>query len=288
MTEKTKKAFVISPIGQKGTDTRRHADMVYNSVLAPVFESTPYALLRADAMSKPGIITNDIVNEIVRSDLCVADMTGLNPNVFYELGIAHAAKRPTIHLASTATVLPFDNLGYRAIIFDPYDWHSQEEARLNLRASLVEVGGANFKVVNPVTNAQAEFEIARSEDPQSQTTEELLRRVSQLEAMSSNFLAVGRVAGVTGKSSFFDRGAALRIAKTVARTQRIGALLIELANAADQDGIVDRGAVNAAVARVGSQFEDWAAGTNETLQAMQIGPVAAIERWFLTAIEIPF
>jgi hypothetical protein len=156
--------------------------MVYNAILAPVFAESSFRLERADLISKPGIITNDIVNAIVNADVCVADLSELNANVFYELGIAHSAKRPTIHIASNRTVLPFDNLGYRAIFFDPFDWSSQEQARSELRSSLSVVASAAFRVSNPVTSAQAEFELAQSDDPQKELVAELLRRVESLEA----------------------------------------------------------------------------------------------------------
>ena len=82
------------------------------------------------------MITDHVITEILESDLIVADLTFLNPNVFYELGIAHSVEKPVIPIAHCETKLPFDNLGMRAVMFDPTDWHSQVEATVTAVLSL--------------------------------------------------------------------------------------------------------------------------------------------------------
>jgi hypothetical protein len=48
----------------------------------------------------------------------IAEITPPNPNVFYELGYAHALDKPTILLAERSSKLPFDVSGYRCIMYD--------------------------------------------------------------------------------------------------------------------------------------------------------------------------
>jgi len=69
---------------------------------------------------RPGVILQDIIRGIVESDVIVADITPTeNPNVFYELGYAHALQKPTILLANRQIEkLPFDVSGYRVIFYD--------------------------------------------------------------------------------------------------------------------------------------------------------------------------
>jgi hypothetical protein len=68
---------------------------------------------------RPGVILQDITRSIVESDVIVADITPTNPNVFYELGYAHALQKPTILLANRQLEkLPFDIGGYRVIFYD--------------------------------------------------------------------------------------------------------------------------------------------------------------------------
>jgi hypothetical protein len=97
-------------------------------------------------------------DDILGADLVVADLTGLNANTFHELGIRHAAIKPTIHIARSATLLPFDNVSHRAILVDPSDWSSIEEARLRLAASARAIKTSDYRVSNPITQANAASE----------------------------------------------------------------------------------------------------------------------------------
>ena len=71
-------------------------------------------------ISSPSVITNDIVRFVQESELCIVDLTGHNPNVFYECGRRHETGRPTIQLVAKADLaaLPFDVAGIRTI---PYE-----------------------------------------------------------------------------------------------------------------------------------------------------------------------
>lgn len=59
-------------------------------------------------------ILQDIVGGIYEADVVIADLTGLNPNVFYELGLAHAMNKKVIIITQDLTELPFDIKSYRA------------------------------------------------------------------------------------------------------------------------------------------------------------------------------
>src|SRR5205809_903990 len=123
--------FVIGPIGHRGTPERKHSDLLLYSVIKPVLQATEfgYAVKRADEDSDPGMIGDRMVNDLLKADLVVADLTGLNANAFYELGIRHSAQKPTIHIAKDDTKLPFDNVSHRTIFVDLTDFHSSEQAR---------------------------------------------------------------------------------------------------------------------------------------------------------------
>ena len=61
---------------------------------------------------------DDIVRGIVEAKVVIAEITEPNQNVFYELGYAHALKKPTILLADRSKDLPFDISGYRCLFYD--------------------------------------------------------------------------------------------------------------------------------------------------------------------------
>ncbi len=66
-------------------------------------------------------ILMDIIQPIYESDIVIADLTGLNPNVMYELGLAHSFNKKTIVITKDdLSQLPFDLKQYRAKDYDTH------------------------------------------------------------------------------------------------------------------------------------------------------------------------
>lgn len=95
-------------------------DELYHDVIAPVCKDYGYNAIRADECYASSSIIQDIIREISDSSLIIADITMDNPNVFYELGYAHALSKPTILLADAnkRDRLPFDISGFRTIFYE--------------------------------------------------------------------------------------------------------------------------------------------------------------------------
>jgi hypothetical protein len=100
---------------------------VYEVISATVKNRCGLDCLRADELYMSNQITDDIWNCINEARFLIADLTGLNANVFYEVGLAHALKKPIILLAQKREALPFDVRGIRCIEYDPDDLASLEE-----------------------------------------------------------------------------------------------------------------------------------------------------------------
>jgi hypothetical protein len=181
--------FVIGPIGRDGTSERKHADLLLHSVIRHVLESGDfnYKVKRADEDADPGMIGDRVVSDIINSDLVVADLTDLNPNAFYELGIRHSTEKPTIHMAKLGTALPFDNISHRTIFVDLMDWHSTEIARSRLADAAKAIRAADYKVSNPITQANASFRMRRSEDPRERVLADMQERMIFLESSLTRF-----------------------------------------------------------------------------------------------------
>jgi hypothetical protein len=81
--------FVIGPIGEAGSDIRRHADWVLKGIIKPTFDAhfQDFNVVRSDKISEPGSISSQIINRISSAELVIADMSFANPNAFYEMGI---------------------------------------------------------------------------------------------------------------------------------------------------------------------------------------------------------
>lgn len=84
--------FIIAPIGDPDTEIRRRSDLVLTYIISPVVTAVGYTPIRADQISEPGLITNQVIRYLINSQLVIADLTRHNPNVFCELAIRHFLK----------------------------------------------------------------------------------------------------------------------------------------------------------------------------------------------------
>lgn len=112
--------FVLMPFGRKLDAGGRLTDFdaVYRNVIAPAVEQAGLDPVRADEERIGGTIHKPMFERLMLCHYAVADITGANPNVFYELGIRHALRpRSTVILFREGTVLPFDIVLVRGISY---------------------------------------------------------------------------------------------------------------------------------------------------------------------------
>jgi len=116
--EKPKICFVIMPFGKRGTPEFEHHLWIYREMIKPVLKELGYKAVRADELEHFGNITRDIINLLYEGDLVIADLSGKNANVFYELGVRHALFHcGTIPIIKDGETLPFDIANYRTIFY---------------------------------------------------------------------------------------------------------------------------------------------------------------------------
>ena len=100
--------------------------MPFTDELKPVYEDHVKAVtqrlgltaVRADVFFAANSIMSDVWNAINQARILIADCTGRNPNVFYELGIAHTLGKPVILIAQSADDIPFDIRHIRTIVYN--------------------------------------------------------------------------------------------------------------------------------------------------------------------------
>lgn len=111
-------AFVLMPFKPQEFDQK-----IYSDVIKPTVEKElGICCIRSDEETKPGVINNQIYTMIRRAKLIIAETTSRNPNVFYEVGMAHAFNKDVfIFNNSINKELPFDIITNRAVFYDDYE-----------------------------------------------------------------------------------------------------------------------------------------------------------------------
>lgn len=132
-----KVCFIISPIGEPDSDTRKLSDEKYDLIFKPVLEKMGYTTIRADKENSSNSISRGIVTRLLNSALVIADATGFNANVFYELAIRNAIKKPVIIVKELEQKLPFDVNDKRAISINMKDNRQWTKAKEELEEHII-------------------------------------------------------------------------------------------------------------------------------------------------------
>jgi hypothetical protein len=201
-----KLCFVISPIGDVDSAARIHADWLLKGIVEPVtVEFSEFTVRRADQDPRPGLIDVQMIDHLLSAELVIADLSFLNPNVFYEIGIRHMAQKPIIHMQLATEKPPFDVSLYRAIKFSLVKPQDLSAACAELKVAVEAVLATGYQVENPVTNARGRIRL------QEHATPEQLLLQEQIEAIQH------RLVGLEGsiESLRFLANVAMRVSPLV-------------------------------------------------------------------------
>lgn len=179
--EKNKSCFVIGPIGDEASDTRKRSDQLLKYVIEPVAEEHGYTVDRADKLAKPGIITNQIIESIVDADLVVADLTEKNPNVFYELAIRHGLQKPFIHIVDSSEKIPFDIAGVRSIQININDLDSVFNAKKEMSDQLQNIESGKMPIENPISVSFDMQKLRASDKPADRIQADIVQSQAEMQ-----------------------------------------------------------------------------------------------------------
>lgn len=173
--------FIITPIGDEGSVIRKKTDGLIDNVLEPVCNELNMEAIPAHKIDKLGSITNQVVQSVLDSKMVIANLTGLNPNVMYELAIRHAIKKPVVCIAEHGTKLPFDITTERTIFYSD-DMYGATRLRSELKDKL-QAALADGDVDNPIYRAKTESMIIKDiqSSPQKGNSDSLLYILQRLE-----------------------------------------------------------------------------------------------------------
>lgn len=181
-----KKCFIVTPIGADNSNTRRAADGLIDAVIEPVCKRLGLEIFVAHRIETTGSITSQVIEHILDDDLVICNLTELNPNVMYELGVRHSARLPVISLAQKGTPLPFDISDERTIFFD------NDMAGVHaLQPQLEKMIGLALKDLepdNPIYRVKTN-KIMKELHPQNDVESYLMDRLDRFEAKFNRLLA---------------------------------------------------------------------------------------------------
>ncbi len=186
-------AFVIMPFGDD-------FEPIYERFIKPVLSTSGFEVKRADDIESQQNILRDIVESIDSSFLVVADLSTTNPNVFYELGLAHASRKPVILITQSIEEVPFDLRSYRlleySVHFDKID--IAKEALCNYARGALN-GSIGFG--SPVTDFRPDRMIVDQEPNRSVDTnpvEDDRGYLDHLIAINKGYGRIGEIAEGVG------------------------------------------------------------------------------------------
>jgi len=108
-----RKCFVVMPFGKDDLQ------VVYEDFVKPFLESgCDLDCQRGDDVFGSSVVMDDIRHSIDDADIIVADLTGKNANVFYEVGICHALDKPVLLMAQSIDDVPFDLRHRRVLLYE--------------------------------------------------------------------------------------------------------------------------------------------------------------------------
>lgn len=113
-TADSRTCFLITPLGEARSVVRSRADAV-GAFLVPILAAHGLQLSRGDLLGGEGDILRQVIDALLDSAVVVADVSGGNPNVMYELGMADAFVKPVLRVVEDPSALPFNFRNARTI-----------------------------------------------------------------------------------------------------------------------------------------------------------------------------
>nr|DAJ23530.1 MAG TPA: CMP/hydroxymethyl CMP hydrolase [Caudoviricetes sp.] len=195
-----KKCFIITPIGSASSSIRRKVDGLIDEVIEPVMNELGYDVEVSHRISESGTMTAAIIQRVYNSELVIANLTGNNPNVMYEVALRHASAKPIIHITENVAELPFDVNDQRTIQYAD-DMFGAKELKETLK-KMVESIDFRTPSNNPVTDALGKRDVVNVPQEQKVDLADMLSEImSELNEVKMEIRQSSTKLNGTGKNT---------------------------------------------------------------------------------------
>lgn len=128
--------FVLTTPAPPGTEIRQHTDGMVEYVIEPAVSDLGYRIVRMDAISEPGLVSDEVLRQLRNAELVVADLSFADATVMYALGVRHSFGMSVVHICTPSSTFPFDVDGVEAVVIDLADLGSVRRGRKKLVATI--------------------------------------------------------------------------------------------------------------------------------------------------------
>ncbi len=207
-----KLCFVLMPFGKKKDSLGRDLDFddVYQRLIAPAVAAADLDIIRADEEQFGGTIHKPMFERLMLCEFAIADVTGANPNVYYELGVRHALRpHSTVLIFEASTTLPFDVAALRGLPYTVDGLGKVAAAQAEIEALAAKLGAAHGagQVDSPVFEI---FTDLKQHDVDHAKTDSFRAQATYTQRLKDE-LALARSAGIDAVRTIADSPAMRRL-----------------------------------------------------------------------------
>ncbi|MHB9144745.1 MAG: hypothetical protein ACYC5Y_05340 [Symbiobacteriia bacterium] len=194
-TKMSRTCFVIMPFSGTTSCTAEQWTEVFEEIISPAVRQSRLAFTCTRSQIRTGAFIKDILLELNRADVVIADLTDRNPNVFYELGVRHTLKNSTVLIAQHIEDIPSDLKSYGVIVYERTPTGIAKFKR-EMRRLLSAIVADPDRSDNPVGDYLKAKDIALLQYERVQSGRKLAALISEL---SFNLAATSKIAELVDK-----------------------------------------------------------------------------------------
>lgn len=180
--------FVLMPISDEANGKEKgHFANVYNNLFKPAIEAAGYKAVLASDVKETNLIHHDILNRLISAPMALCDLSTLNANVFFELGIRQSFDMPVVLVQEADTKRVFDISGIRSLEYrNGNQYHEVIEDQKKIKEAIEAT--KNGKGINSLISLLSMTSSAKLNDLDNNTDEKLLKVIlDELNALRDKF-----------------------------------------------------------------------------------------------------